>query len=283
MAQRRAPPGFGASRLDRCSKSTRHASQQRATSANRDLRNKPWDEVNPIKLPFRFPRPVRLRDRGFKPAVLAVTGLGELEITASATGRNVVIGTNSGYANSADFGATFTTGAGATPFTVPVTRGDPSTGLGVTGSFYISYLANPAGGGAGANSFNGCTVPVAASTDGGATWNYRGNARQCSNNVSATSNCFADQEHITADARNAGRRRVGRRVVKADQCTPSARVLGHSATAVRPVQWHSNGNHWHRPRRARLVLARWRAHVDRCAAAGRDDADLRFFQDHRGS
>ena len=206
----------------------------------RDLRNKPWDEVNPIKLPFdTFRDPVRLRDRGFKPAVLAVTGLGELEITASATGRNVVIGTNNGYANSADFGATFTTGAGATPFPVPVTRGDPSTGLGVTGSFYISYLANPAGGGAGANSFNGCTVPVAASTDGGTTWNYRGNARQCSNNVSATSNCFADQEHITADARNAGRRRVGRRVVRADQVYAVWRE--YSATAATGSPTTCNG------------------------------------------
>jgi hypothetical protein len=184
----------------------------------RDIRTKPWDEVNPIKLPPSAVRDFpRLRDRGFKPPVLAVTGYGELEITASARGKNVVIGTNGGYANSTDFGTTFTAGAGTTPFPVITTRGDPSTGLGVTGDFYLSYLGNPAGGGAGANSFNGCTVPVAASGDGGTTWSYRGDARQCANTVSATSNCFADQEHIAVDARNAGRRRVGRRVTTADQ------------------------------------------------------------------
>ena len=119
----------------------------------RGIRTKPWDEVNPIKLPEYAVRDVaRLRDRGFKPPVLAVTGLGELEITASASGKNVVIGTNSGYANSTDFGTTFTAGAGTTPFAGITTRGDPSTGLGVTGAFYLSYLGNPAGGGAGANS-----------------------------------------------------------------------------------------------------------------------------------
>jgi hypothetical protein len=186
---------------------------ERELGVIRDLRTKPWGEVNPIKLPLSGIRDIdRLRVRGFKPAVLAVPGAGELEITASPSGRNVVIGTNSGYANSTDFGATFTLGAGATPFGVIVTRGDPSTAYGVTGSFYLSYLGNPSGGGAGANSFNGCTVPVAASSDGGVTWNFRGDARQCSNNVSAASNCFADQEHIAADARNVGRRRaIGRR------------------------------------------------------------------------
>jgi hypothetical protein len=177
---------------------------ERELGAIRELRFKPWGEVNPIKLPHSsIPDVQRLRDR-FKPAVLAVPGWGELEITASASGRNVVIGTNSGYARSTDFGATFTRGVGQTPFSIPTTRGDPSTAYGVTGSFYLSYLGNPSGGGTGANSFNGCTVPVAASRDGGVTWNFRGNARQCSNNVSATSNCFPDQEHIAADARNGG-------------------------------------------------------------------------------
>jgi hypothetical protein len=191
---------------------------QRELSVIRDLRTKLRDEVNPIKLPVSAIRDnVRLHDRGFKPPVLAVAGFGELEITASPSGRNIVIGTNSGYANSTDFGGRFTAGAGATPFGGIVTQGDPSTGYGVTGDFYLSYLARPSGGGVGANSFNGCTVPVAASSDGGAAWNYRGNARQCSNNVSATSNCFADQEHIAADARNAGRRRTGVGVTRADQ------------------------------------------------------------------
>jgi hypothetical protein len=178
---------------------------ERHLNAIRDLRIKPWDTVNPIKLSGSAVRDTeRLRDRGFMPAVRVAAGFGELEISASANGSNVVIGTNSGYANSTDSGATFTAGAAPTPFGGITTRGDPSTGYGVTGSFYLSYIGNPAGGGAGANSFNGCTLPVAASTDGGATWNFRGNARQCSNNVSATSNCFADQEHIAADARNAG-------------------------------------------------------------------------------
>jgi hypothetical protein len=195
---------------------------ERELGVIRDLRTKPWGDVNPIKLPLSGIRDIeRLRDRGFKPAVLAVRGAGELEITASPSGRNVVIGTNSGYARSTDFGATFTPGAGATPFSPGAvatpslgiqTRGDPSTAYGVTGSFYLFYLGNPSGGGTGANSFNGCTVPVAASSDGGVTWNFRGDARQCSSNLSATSNCFPDQEHIAADARNLGRRRaIGRR------------------------------------------------------------------------
>jgi hypothetical protein len=191
---------------------------EREIATLRDLRNKPWDTVNPIQLPAvrRGDYPI-LIDRGFKPAVRVVGGTGEVEITASPNGRNIVVGTNSGYANSTDYGATFTLGAGATPFPVITTRGDPSTGYGVTGAFYMSYLGNPAGGGTGANAFNGCTVPVAASSDNGATWAFRGDARQCANTVSATSNCFADQEHITADARNPGRRRVGRLVRNADQ------------------------------------------------------------------
>lgn len=183
----------------------------------RDLRNKPWEEVNPIRFPSAALREnVRLRDRGFKPAVLVTSGFGELEITASAGGRDVVIGTNSGYANSTDFGATFTRGAGSTPFGGVATSGDPSTAYGVSGTFYLSYLAKPSGGGVGVNAFNGCTVPVAASRDGGATWNFRGNARQCNRVVSATSNCFPDQEHIAADTRNPGRRRT-RRVAETDQ------------------------------------------------------------------
>lgn len=211
----------------------------------RDIRTKPWDEVNPIKLPgtdIRNPF-VRLRDRGVKPAVLAVTGLGELELTASAGGKNVVVGTNIGYANSTDFGTTFTAGIGATPFPGIVTRGDPSTGLGVTRAFYLSYLGNPSGGGTGANSFNGCTVPVAASTDGGTTWSYRGDARQCSSNVTATSNCFADQEHIAADGRNAGRRRVAgsRRVTKADQVYAVWREYSATAAAGAPTTCNGIG------------------------------------------
>jgi hypothetical protein len=183
---------------------------ERELGVIRDLRIKSWDEVNPIKLPAsRTGELKKLREMIGKPAVLAVPGFGELEITASTSGREVVIGTNSGYANSTDFGATFTRGAGRTPFGGVTTWGDPSTAYGVSGSFYLSYLATPAGGGVGANSFNGCTVPVAASSDGGATWNFRGNARQCSANVSAGPNCFADQEHIAADARNAGRRTTG--------------------------------------------------------------------------
>jgi hypothetical protein len=87
-------------------------------------------------------------------------GAGEVEITASANGRNIVIGTNSGYANSIDYGATFTAGAEVTPFAGMTTRGDPSTAYGYTGSFYLSYLGNPGGGGGtGAGAFNGCNVP----------------------------------------------------------------------------------------------------------------------------
>src|SRR6202171_2083509 len=65
----------------------------RELDAIRDIRTKPWDQVNPIRLPVDAVRQIgRLRDRGFKPAVLAITGLGELELTASASGQHAVIG-----------------------------------------------------------------------------------------------------------------------------------------------------------------------------------------------
>lgn len=180
----------------------------------RDLRGKPWlGVVNPIKLPDAtgdrfFP----VADSGLNAPVLAVPGWGELEISASPNGRRVVIGTNSGFAGSNDFGETFTRGAGLTPFAVPTTTGDPSTAYGATDRFYISYLAQPNGAGARgtANNFNGCTVPVAATRVAGATnWDYRGDARQCAANINPNSNCFPDQEHIAADARNTVARRLG--------------------------------------------------------------------------
>jgi hypothetical protein len=192
---------------------------ERELKTIRDLRIKPWDTLNPLKLPDSVVRDtVRLADRGLSPAQFVVGSFGELELSAAPDGSSVVMGTNNGYANSTDFGATFTAGAGVTPFAGITTRGDPSTAYGVTGSFYLSYIGNPNGSGSGVNAFNGCTLPVAASTDRGATWNFRGNARQCSANVSAASNCFADQEHIAADARNAGA--IGRAVFpssRADQ------------------------------------------------------------------
>jgi hypothetical protein len=119
---------------------------ERHLNAIRDLRIKPWDTVNPIKLSGSAVRDTeRLRDRGFMPAVRVAAGFGELEISASANGSNVVIGTNSGYANSTDSGATFTAGAAPTPFGGITKRGDPSTGYGVKWIFLSLIYREPGG------------------------------------------------------------------------------------------------------------------------------------------
>jgi hypothetical protein len=183
------------------------AASERDLAKLRDVRLKPWSEVNPLKLltvdeKFRVPL-----NRGLSTPVLAVQGWGEVELSASSTGRYLAVGTNNGYAKSTDFGKTLTAGLGTTPFpTIPTTLGDPSVAHGVTGRFYLSYIGEPTGSGTDANSFNGCTLPIAASTDAGNTWSFHGNARACAATITITSNCFADQEHIAADDRNPGTR-----------------------------------------------------------------------------
>ena len=103
--------GLGASRLRSRSKGARPQNQRTRPrsdpgSSHQAVGRSESDQV----ARSRYSRHRDAARSGFKPAVLAMAaGLGgELEITASPSGRNVVIGTNSGYANSTDFGETFT-------------------------------------------------------------------------------------------------------------------------------------------------------------------------------
>jgi len=153
-----------------------------------------------------------------QPSAVVASGSGELEMAASKDGKNVVIGTNSGYGFSNNSGSSFTK-LGASPFSF-TTLGDPSAGLGATGAFYLAYVGQPTGSGGGAgNNFNGCTASVAASTDQGANWAFRGHARACKQILTNTDNCFPDQEHIAADEQNLvpGRKLGRKRTSPADQ------------------------------------------------------------------
>ena len=134
------------------------------------------------------------------PPVAAQNGQGEVAIAASTTGARVAIATNSGWARSADFGATFT-GGNNFPGTI-AGLGDPALTFGAkTGNFYLGYLGQPTGGGApgSGNAVNGCTVSVDRSKDG-QTYAWAGHVTFCQ--ATATPGqplCLPDQEQIAAD------------------------------------------------------------------------------------
>ena len=129
--------------------------------------------------------------------VLVPGTAGELEVAASNDGRNVVVATNGGFANSTDGGQTFVN-RGATPGAFP-RDGDPSLGVGASGAFYYGFIGFP-NGTAAANNVTGCSTGIAVSTNNGQTFTFRNHATLCPNGAAA---CFPDQEHITADRANA--------------------------------------------------------------------------------
>jgi len=122
------------------------------------------------------------------------SGVGELEVAVSKDGLNVVIGANSGYSFSSNGGASFTFGGG-TPAPFPH-DGDPSLGVGASGTFYYGFIGYPDGSQA-AKNVSGCGVGVSASTDNGATFPFLNHAAVCPQ--TGANICFTDQPHIAAD------------------------------------------------------------------------------------
>jgi hypothetical protein len=132
-------------------------------------------------------------------AVQVNGGAGEVEVAASNDGH-VVVASNSGLAVSSDFGATFPTFIGRGGFFTFPNNGDPSTSVGASGNFYMSYLGLPNGTTAAAG-LNGCAVSVSDSANGGMGWGFAGHAASCPLNTTPAGGtvCFPDQEHIAAD------------------------------------------------------------------------------------
>ena len=126
------------------------------------------------------------------------TGVGELEVTASADGQTVVVAADStGYSNSIDGGQNFTF-RGGTPGAFP-RDGDPSLAVGATGAFYYGFIGFP-NGTAAALGVSGCSNSIGRSTDNGVTFPVIGHAVLCPQTGAGL--CFPDQEHIAADRVN---------------------------------------------------------------------------------
>jgi hypothetical protein len=127
--------------------------------------------------------------------VAVQTGVGELEVAASADANAIVIAGNGGLSFSTNRGATF--GPGATGV---FGLNDPSIGRAVSGNFYLDVIAFPTGTAAQLN-VTGCTNAVSQSVNNGATFALQGYSAQCP--LTGTGICFPDQEHLATDSVNA--------------------------------------------------------------------------------
>ncbi|MFL5306423.1 MAG: hypothetical protein ACJ8F1_14495 [Polyangia bacterium] len=122
----------------------------------------------------------------------------ELEVAGSNDGKDIVIVSNSrDYSTSNDYGITFTrrfnnAGSG-------VDQGDPSIGVGASGTFYTGHIRQPDGSAA-ANNVTGCATEITASTDGGQTFTLQGYAFVSP--VAGAGITFPDQPHIAVDRVN---------------------------------------------------------------------------------
>jgi hypothetical protein len=126
--------------------------------------------------------------------VAAQTGLGELEVAASANANNVIIASNGGLSFSTDRAATFAAGS-----TGVFGLNDPSLARGASGNFYLGVIAFPNGTPSQLNA-TGCTNAVSRSTNNGASFSLQGYSAQCP--LTGGGVCFPDQEHIAADTLN---------------------------------------------------------------------------------
>ncbi len=168
------------------------------------------------------------------PPVLAETGVGEIAIAASYNGVKVAIVTNSGWAKSADSGASYTGGVGF-PSSIS-NQGDPALAYGgKADNFYLGYLGRPNGAAAsGANSVNGCTVSVDSSKDG-QTYTWAGHARFCAATARAGQTlCAPDQEQIAADSIRVKYRGVRPKAAQKDQVYVAWRQFTAVSTAAAP-------------------------------------------------
>lgn len=145
-------------------------------------------QQTPLSLePAEAPVPDSASKTGAQPAAAVGLGRGELQIEATADGRNVVVVANGGYSYSNDSGRTFTAHAG-----IPSpsrNSGDPSLGLGKSGSFYFGFIGHPN---------EACAASILRSTDNGRMFSFRGNAVLCP----VKGGCSVDQPQITVDRLN---------------------------------------------------------------------------------
>lgn len=140
-------------------------------------------------LPTEVSEPGLVRDLG---------NFSEIEVSASTSGRDIIVATNSrSYSVSNDGGVTF-----VQRNVVPAypANGDPSLAVGQSGAFYFGFIAFPNNGGGAGNNIQACTTGITASTDNGTTFTHRGHATICP--FSGGGVCFPDQEHIAADRFN---------------------------------------------------------------------------------
>ena len=204
---------------------------------------KPRLAVHPAREPLPHggttPRTPGLK--GMPGAAAVQRGVGELEVAVSNNGQTVVVAANSGYSNSTDGGASFTSRGG---LAISFPRdGDPSLAFGQSGAFYQSFIGYP-NGTAAAGGVTGCSDSLSVSTDNGVTFPFRSHAVVCPNTGSV---CFPDQEHIAADPLNPG--------LSGDQVyftwrnftpvgTATSCNFGSGYTAPRIVCSNTGGNSW---------------------------------------
>ena len=175
-------------------------------------------------------------------------GRGELEVSASNSGRDVVIAANSGWSFSNNFGATWTFGAATAPAAFP-RDGDPSLAHGQSGNFYYAFIGFP-NGTAAANNVTGCSTGVSVSTDNGQTFNFRSHATLCPN--AGAGICFPDQEHIAADRTNAANNQdqvysVWRNFVPAGAPPAACSQINTGFPTASIVCSQDNGTNWTAP------------------------------------
>lgn len=117
-------------------------------------------------------------------AGVAYPGVGEFEVAASPSGRNIVVAGNSGAVVSGNGGSTFANAIG-------IVQNDVSMAVGVSGNFYAASIGSAPGSN---------TTRIARSADGGTNFVFTANAVACSTNGPGCT--LPDQEHIAADRVN---------------------------------------------------------------------------------
>jgi hypothetical protein len=133
--------------------------------------------------------PAKRSERGALASVQTSSGptWSEIQITASASGQTVVVGSNGGTSFSGNYGVSFA----ASTVTSGFNGGDPTLATGESGRFYLGGINTTAA---------GCANPVDVDTSRtGATFAFAGNAAFCPMTGSI---CFPDQPQMAADTRN---------------------------------------------------------------------------------
>ncbi len=142
--------------------------------------------VKPVPAPGA---PAERSERGALAGVQTSSGptWSEIQITASASGQTVVVGSNGGTSFSGNYGVSFA----ASTVTSGFSGGDPTLATGTSGRFYLGGINTTAA---------GCANPVDVDTSRtGAAFAFAGNAAFCPMTGSI---CFPDQPQMAADTRN---------------------------------------------------------------------------------